>query len=398
MFENRLLIHMHLDIPFQYINNLQSNLLPGAHKGINISSAQLLNVEAAHQQFQQYLAAIGLNQLVLSHLTNENEVHTAHFRLNPEWVNLYANDYDTLQLCQRYKLDTFGSVADLEQEILLTMLMSPVAFTYPSYQELISALHIRKNIVLNARKTALAFATEAAERPEEYWTYHEDTGFTLIPGQSLITALEKATQPDKSGKLYSFSCYRATEYVILLSLAQELSQCNPELYLKLQQQWEQKAIMSAKFHDVFLLEYGSTEKPLPQKFYIPGDRLWFRNPDKYSAETTGYEGSWVFYLGNGQFSNFWNYAKPYTLTDKCVEIYHWRNAVFLNASGEQQMDEAKVEALVRESMTNHKTVEEILVTMMHYRAPRDVDITGGCIDSTREYPRLACPTTTDIAI
>jgi hypothetical protein len=387
---------MKLDIYFQPMGNIPNNLLADTCKGIRIACLQLQTIEAECQLFQLHLAAIGLDQLVQTHITSENDLHIAHFQLNPCWVNLYANDYDTLQLCQRYKLDTYNSVADLEQEILLTMLMSPVAFSYPSFQELLSALHIRKNIVLNARKTALTFATDAAERPEEYWTYHEDTGFTLIPGQSLIAALQKATQPDNSGKLYSFSCYRATEYVILLSLAQELSHCNPALHQKLQRQWEQKAIMSARFHDVFLLEYGSTEQPLPPKFYIPGDRLWFRNPDKYSAEATGYEGSWVFYLGNGLFSNFWNFDKPYTLIDKCVEIYHWRNAVALDATGELHMDEAKVKVLVRETMKNPKEIKAILETMMQYRAPRDVDIIGGCIDSTREYPRLACPKTANI--
>jgi hypothetical protein len=387
---------MNLHESFLQFGNLEATPLPDLHKGIQVSCMQALDAEFVRQQLVLLLKQTGIDHFVQTQLTNENGSHTAQFRLDPEWVKINAKDYDTMQLCQRYKLDTCNSVADLEKEILLTMLMSPVAFSFPSYQELISALHIRKNIVLNARRTALTFATEAAERPEEYWTYHEDTGFTLIPGQSLITALEKATQPEKSGKLYTFSCYRATEYVILLSLAQELSQCNPALLQKLQQQWERKAIMSARFHDVFLLEYGSMEHPLPQKFYIPGDRLWFRNPDKYSAEATGYEGSWVFYLGNGLFSNFWNTAKPYTLTDKCMEIYHWRHAVWLDATGEQQMEESKVEALVRESMSNPKIVEEILATMMRYRDPIDVNISGGCIDSTREYPRMVCPSTTDI--
>lgn len=389
---------MNLHEPFHQFGNSKATPLPDSHKGIRINCAQALDVEFVRQQFMLHLKQAGIDQIVQIHLMNENASYTSQFRLDPEWVSINAKDYDTIQLCQRFKLDTCNNVADLEKEILLTMLMSPVAFSFPSYQELLSALHIRKNIVLNARKTALTFATEAAERPEEYWTYNENTGFTLLSGQSLITALEKATQPEKSGKLFSFSCYRATEYVILLSLAQELSQCNPALLQKLQKQWERKAIMSARFHEVFLLECGSMEHPLPGKFYIPGDRLWFRNPDKYSAEVTGYEGSWVFYLGNGMFSNFWNCDKPYTLTDKCVEIFHWRNAVWLATDGELRIDEAKVDALVSESMRNPKQVEEILAVMMRYRDPIDVNLSGGCLDSTREYPRLACPGTSDIPL
>ena len=49
---------------------------------------------------------------------------------------------------------------------------------------------------------------------------------------------------------------------------------------------------------------GSAESPLPAKFYIPGDRVWFRNPDPLSADVTGYEGSFVFYLGNGPVKGF----------------------------------------------------------------------------------------------
>src|SRR5690606_15451892 len=184
--------------------------------------------------------------------------------------------------------------------------------TFPSYEELVSAIRIRKFIVQGARKTALAFDTEHAERPE-CWTYSEECGFTLRPGEPLIGSLEKATQPGRSGKLYSFSCYRATEYVILLAIAQELAICNPDLMQRLQQQWETRAIMSGQFHDVFLREYGSMAEPLPPKYYVPGDRLWFRNPDEPSSNVEGYEGSWVFYLGDGLFTNFWKRDQPFTL-------------------------------------------------------------------------------------
>src|SRR3546814_17994260 len=73
----------------------------------------------------------------------------------------------------------------------------------------------------------------------------------------------------------------------------------------LQRQWETRAIMSGQFHDVFLHEFGSMTEPLPPKYYIPGDRLWFRNPDEHSSNVEGYEGSWVFYVGDGLFTNFW---------------------------------------------------------------------------------------------
>lgn len=376
----------------------QPEIQPDQPRGIRVAGTTAPDAAAACRKFQAHLERLGLARHVLTECTGENGQHAACFRLSAEWENTWAAGSNTLQLCQLLNLDTHGNPDDLEREILLAMLLSPVVFRFPSYQEFSSALRIRKNIVVNARKSALSFSTDAAERPHEYWTYHKDTGFTLVPGKSLITALQKATQPDESGKLYSFSCYRATEYIILLSIAQELSSCNPELYARLQSQWEKQAIMSGKFHDVFLHEYGSMEQPLPPKFYVPGDRLWFRNPDEYSSDATGYEGSWVFYLGNGQFNNFWKREAPYTMTSKCVEIYHWRNATWKDAAGELQIDEAKVEALVRASMGDPQEVARILEQMLRLREPKGVYHSGGCIDTSREYPRLSCPGTSDMLL
>ena len=303
-----------------------------------------------------------------------------------------------MQWWRQLNLDPQGNPGDLEREILLAMLLSPVEFEFPDHEELASAVRIRKNVVEAARATALAFHTTEAERPADYWTYAKGRGFTILPGKSLITALQKATQPDASSELYSFSCYRATEYVILLGIAQELMTCNPELFCQLQRQWESRAIMSAEFHEVFLREYGSMSEPLPVKYYVPGDRLWFRNPDSSSSDVTGYEGSWVFYLGCGLFTNFWKRDKPYTLTSKCLELFHWRNATYRDQAGELQIDETIVEQRVQSSMNDPAEVERILGTMLRLREPQGVYADGGCIDTSREYPRWVCPGTSGMVL
>ncbi len=64
---------------------------------------------------------------------------------------------------------------------------------------------------------------------------------------------------------------------------------------------------------------------------------------------TGYEGSFVFYLGNGLFSNFWKKDQPFTLTSKCIEIYHWRDALVRDSDGDFQIDEAIVEACIEQT-------------------------------------------------
>jgi hypothetical protein len=257
---------------------------------------------------------------------------------------------------------------------------------------------VRVHIAQAARRTALAFCTEAAERPADYWHYDEEHGFLLKPEQCLIAALQAATQPDVTGRRYDFSCYRATEYVILLGLARELAERNPPLFAALSDVSRRHAIRSAQFHEVFLVEYGSMERPLPPRYYVPGDRVWFRNPDERSADIPGYEGSWVIYLGGGVFSNFWKRDQPYSFDAKCVEIHHWRDGAQLNDQGELVMDESVVDRLTAATLQDAARTADVLARMQRLRDPKGVYADGGCIDRTREYPRQLHAGTSDIRL
>jgi hypothetical protein len=269
----------------------------------------------------------------------------------------------------------------------VALLGSPHRFAFRDLEALKSHVRVRRNMALAARLTALAFKTEAAERPEADWHYEEEPGFILKPGRPLINALIAATQPEATGKLYDFSCYRATEYVILLGIAQELQANHPALLAQLQQLNERHAVRSGQFHEVFLIEYGSMEAPLPVRFYVPGDRLWFRNPDERSSDVTGYEGSWVMYMGGGLFSNFWKRDAPFTLESKAIEIFHWKDGVYTDAQGELQMNEAEVERRVAQTEADPEARASVLERMLRMRDPKGVYAEGGCIDTTREYPR-----------
>lgn len=365
--------------------------------GIRIESSDFRQASRARVDLDRYLSASGLSDASTgAGLTGV--APGAHAWLRAQVAQTLVPDYDTTALAQRLGLRTDTSDADLDREILLTMLASPVAFTFPDVAELTSAVRIRRYIVQAARQTALAFDTEHAERPEDYWTYDEARGFTVLPGRSLIDGLRKATQPAASGQLYAFSCYRATEYVTVLGIAQELQHANPELARRLQRQWETRAVMSGRFHDAFLHEYGSLAAPLPQRFYVPGDRLWFRNPDADSSDVEGYEGSWVFYLGNGQFNNFWERGSPYTLTSKCVEIYHWRHGLRRDACGKAVMDEGIVKERVAQTLADPEATARILERMARIRDPQGVYAEGGCIDATRERVRWVRPAHCDIML
>ena len=304
--------------------------------------------------------------------------------------------FDTLSLADTLKLDVAHREDDLLREIWLTLLNSPVQLEFPSAEELMAAVRIRRNIVVNAARTCLNFHTSAIERPEDCWRYSEETGFVLVPGSSLIESLKKACQPGEAGPWYSFSCYRATEYVILLAIAEEVRSSHPELLRLLQQQWEKKAVSSGLFHEIFMHELGSLEEPLPVHYYVPGDRAWFRNPDPHSSDVPGFEGSWVFYLGGGMFANFWKSEQPFSLLSKCLEIHHWRDGAFRDSQGQLQMDEARVEQLVAQTLASPEDTARIFERMHRMRDGQGIYAEGGCMDATREAPKFVLAPHTEL--
>ncbi|MDE2418980.1 MAG: hypothetical protein KGN32_14350 [Burkholderiales bacterium] len=370
-----------------------------SHKGIVIRGVAPSQVSEITRALLAALDALDLALQVQAFAGSDAQGNWLAVWLDPALIVQWAPGLDTLNLGRTLQLDIVNNEAHLVREIVVAMLMGPVAFEYPSVEELASAVRIRRNIVQAARKTTLAFHTSEAERPEDCWTYNEDRGFVIKPGTSLIDAMTKATQPEVSGALYAFSCYRATEYVIVLGIAQELARCNPPLYQQLQTLWEQRPIRSGEFHDVFLREQGSMDQPLPPRYYVPGDRTWFRNPDGVSAEASGFEGSWVMYMGGGLFTNFWKRDQPYTLEQKCLEIYHWRHGLYYDAEGEERIDEGRVAVLVQETLGNPDEVARIVALMERYREARGIYTdAGGCIDTTREFARWVHPGTADLVL
>ena len=370
-----------------------------AHRGVVVRGSDTKDIKTIGHAALSRLDALDLAPHVVMTCGVDALGPFVQLTLTDAQTQAWAPGHDTLQLCETLALDTLNRPADLLREIVLTLLMGPVAFEFPSLDELASAVRIRRNIVLASRKTTLAFHTCEVNRPLDFWTYDEDRGFTILPGVSLIAALTQATQPEVSGQLYAFSCYRATEYIILLGIAQELAQCNPALLAQLQTLWTARPIASCKFHDVFLREQGSMQAPLPPHYFVPGDRTWFRNPDEASADASGFEGSWVMYLGGGLFTNLWKREQPYALTRKCVEIFHWRNGLYLDDSGEERIDEERIAPIIEATLNNPAELKPILAVMQRYREPRGIyTAAGGCIDTTREFSRWVCPGTADLVL
>lgn len=337
-------------------------------------------------RLRDWLTSLDIRDGVVTHQLSGSTGTRIICQFDPCYRIQYLPLHDTLDLQHRWQKHR-GQALSLVQEILLAMLAAPQLVQFGDLAALQSQVRVRSHIVAAARQTALAFKTHAAERPDAFWHYDEDHGFLLRPGCDLIEAIVAATQPEATGRLYDFSCYRASEYVILLGMARELREHHPELYEQLQHTCQVHAIRSGQFHDVFLTEYGTLQAPLPAHYYVPGDRLWFRNPDARSSDIEGYEGSWVIYMGGGLFSNFWERDRPFTLESKCLEIFHWRDGVYTGADGQLVMDETQVAHAVRHTREDASALHAALDRMMRLRDPQGVYAEGGCIDATREFPR-----------
>lgn len=75
------------------------------------------------------------------------------------------------------------------------------------------------------------------------------------------------------------------------------------------------------------------------KNFVPGDWVYFLNPDPVSSQKVGYEGSNAIYLGGGRFDDYYaenNHA--YTYAEKLDEVFQWRHGVFsrLRDAGKRQ--------------------------------------------------------------
>lgn len=365
-------------------------------QGIVICSHDAVQADQDHGEAMRWMAQWGLQDYVTHQALADGRRHS--YRLQSACARHHLPHFDTLGLYDKFKLENLTPTQALGRETVLALLASPLLLSFPSLDEFISAVRMRCYIVEAARRTAMDFHTERVDRPVDYWEYQEDKGFLLKPGKCLIEALQQATQPELSGRLYAFSCYRATEYVILLGIAQEARHSHPALLSQLVLQWQRQPIVSGRFHDVFLHEWGSNDAPLPATWFVPGDRVWFRNPDDHSSDIEGYEGSWVIYLGQGLFANFWHPEQPYDLQTKSIELYHWRHGVRKAEQGGLYMDETAVARLVRETQQDPNQVRDITQRMLRLRDPQGVYADGGCLDNTRESPRWIRPGTTDIVL
>lgn len=369
-----------------------SKVAPTRTGGIRVLGETPRRLRVQRRNVLRRLSELGLRQYVEETSIPVPEQLSTGFRLRQDPDAAFSLSNDSTALCEAFGLDSANDPRDLEREIWLAMLVSPVIIDFPSFAEIESAVRIRMNIVAAARKTFVRFDTMQVDRPTEYWTWDDDCGFLLNRGKPLARAIEVAMQPGKSDRSYAFSCKRAGEYLVLLGLAQEAEAVNPALYRRLVKQSQTRALRGDDYDNAYLQKIGTLDEPLPPRFFIPGDRVWFRNPDKFSSEITGFEGSFTVYIGGGRFPNFWKKNRTETLITKCLTIYFWREAIYQNAAGEWQVDEPHADRLVEEALKDPERVEQIVDELMQWQEP---NWEGGAMEPSRDCARFIRPGTED---
>jgi Protein-glutamine gamma-glutamyltransferase len=376
---------------------LAANGVARQSRGIRIDGATAQQIQLAERSVWSRLRQLDLQQYAEATECGEEPAPHVSFRLKGDYVSCLAPDGDTTKLGEILRLDPQKDLDDLEREILLTMLLAPIEFQFPSYEEFVSAIRIRVNIVKAAQASRCRFSTAEAERPSQYWTYDLEKGFMLVPGQPLAEALQASLRPAEPSKKYTFSCSRAAEYVVLLGMAQEIMACNAGLGQRLSRQVQTRALKGDEFLKVFTRPVGSRNAPLPPKFFIPGDWVWFKNPDPVSAAAHGFEGCNTIYLGGDRFANFWKPEEQLTLSTKCLTVYFWRAATYRGDDGSLRVNERLVDDLLQETRYDPGGVERILKEMIQFQAPEG-RFGGGAIEPHRDCPRPVHPETTDLVL
>ena len=334
-------------------------------------------------QAQRCLRSLGIDDLVDCSMSSGRDERHLHLRASHRLLAL-CPDFDTANITTFLRTHQPNRDRALISEIILAMALSPDVVYFGSEQELKSNLRMRCTVVQVASRTELNFDTSSITRPQAYWIYTKENGFLLRQGVSLADGLERALCPDVSGFTYAFSCQRASEYLILYAVVCELQKVNKTGLNDVEQQWRKRALTGDDFLFRFLGERGTRENPMPMRYYIPGDRIWFKNPDDHSSDLEGFEGSWVIYLGGGRFCNLWDRHRPYTLEEKCLEIFYWSKSTAVNDSGVLFMNEDLVKEQVNKALNDPALSRSILEKMMVYRDPTGVYAEGGCIDLSRD--------------
>lgn len=194
--------------------------------------------------------------------------------------------FDTAELGREY---TAGSI---ERKALEKLSSSNVTYRYDSVGQLKFELRLRSEIVEAAKalnRSGMDFEVFRDSRANrEYWTRRSDGGFVLNPG---VKASDAIRDIYRNGRRYATECATAMQIVYYKALLEVF----PEDAFN--RMFPRIRLMN--WHDIEseLRETGLMER---SNDFIPGDRLYFANPD-VDPKTPELQGENVIDLGNGLY-------------------------------------------------------------------------------------------------
>ena len=218
----------------------------GEHRGLRIGgAAPATDPSRVRQRLRAWLDELSLLDFVQIDLAGG----AVEARLVGAFASAWAPGLDTTRLENVLSEQCGHDARHVEREVLAGLLLSPLALDFPTFEEFESAVRIRTNTAEVSATAALRFDVDQ-NRPEAYWEPIDTGSFVLREGCSLVQGLSAAVQPLPEDEPYGFGCYRASEYMMLLAIAQEAAYCHPELKQRLRDRSTRRPIESREFHDV----------------------------------------------------------------------------------------------------------------------------------------------------
>jgi len=178
---------------------------------------------------------------------------------------------------------------DVQQEIVHRMAASRDVFEYASEDVLRFELKLRDHLVKSARAlymSGIAFSDfENSRSNPEFWEQTELGGFRLRPGVPPSRGIIDIFQ---NGNLYATECATAMVIILYHAVLQSIREADFERL----------------FADIVLYDWRYDQdlnlQTLPTDTFLPGDILYFANPD-YDRSKPQWQGENAVFLGRGLY-------------------------------------------------------------------------------------------------
>ena len=326
---------------------LLSAALTASAQGISFV-CEASQVSMIQKQFEGYLHSLGIaSRLYQVHLgdrtinyrikSDTNDTSTLYIRWNPE----FAIENEVVRLPSTRGFQKVRTVS--KKEIVLALMhpgrkteFSGKACNLEAFQD---HVHVRQMIVAWAENLEWKFPDgQSASWNRAYWI-----DGTLRPGKPLLDAM---TDFFINQEQCSVGCYTATKIVIIQGVLDYYARIKKDMVMveqikkTLMRDGEvlvdiEPDAMWNFLRDIKQSSQSAVGKLLTVQFdvapynFVPGDWVYFVNPDSETADLSGYEGSNSIYMGRARFDDFYNDNNHhYLYTEKLKEVYNWRYGVF----------------------------------------------------------------------